>query len=490
MERFLDRPEKILIYLHFNSGEAKIDELAEHLKVGRATIEKELHFLMCTLSNTSFFIKSGEVHLDIISPSLIDDTLKILYKDNIYFKIITILFEKNIYSINEIINILNMSKSTVYRKFKVIKEWLEEYKLKLVTTPALTIQGDEKIIRNLMQQFYDFYLSRSLSEIRFFNRELFMKKIDEICILNSFNLTPQGLRKLSISMEILHIRSRLSSYIQYENFPTEKNSLYINITKKLQSFFPNYMNKNIKQCEIIYYATNLFNYLICKRKLTIGEIYNLKDTNMRYSMIFDFLENISENFYFDFSSDIKLVEGLSRYTELYYIDLRLGTNNRLNELSGYINICKDHPFYALVKEAALKLFKQYNFLPEIKEIDIFALYYFLSISQLRIKKIQSVSIAIITESEIEQESISEYLTFKYGTNIQTYTLNLYAFKKNIFYQEYDLLINVENNNNLFEGVESLTISPILSNADKSKLDYKINELLNKKMTKYTELIVF
>lgn len=49
---------------------------------------------------------------------------------------------------------------------------------------------------------------------------------------------------------------------------------------------------------------------------------------------------------------------------------------------------------------------------------------------------------------------------------------------------------MENNNSLFEGVESLTISPILSNADKTKLDYKINELLNKKMTKYTELIVF
>ena len=69
-------------------------------------------------------------------------------------------------------------------------------------------------------------------------------------------------------------------------------------------------------------------------------------------------------------------------------------------------------------------------------------------------------------------------------------MNLYAFKKNIFYQEYDLLINMENNNSLFKGVESLTISPLLSNADKSKLDYKINELLNKKMTKYTDLIVF
>ncbi len=69
-------------------------------------------------------------------------------------------------------------------------------------------------------------------------------------------------------------------------------------------------------------------------------------------------------------------------------------------------------------------------------------------------------------------------------------MNLYAFKKNIFYQEYDLLINMENNNSLFKGVESLTISPLLSNADKSKLDYKITELLNKKMTKYTDLIVF
>ncbi|OEC03142.1 hypothetical protein GY31_04035 [Lysinibacillus sphaericus] len=490
MERFLDRPEKILIYLYCKSGKAKIDELAEHLQVGRSTIEKELHFLMEVLSNTNFFIKSGEAHLDIISPSLIEDALKILYKDNVFFKIIMLLFEKNIYSVNELTTILNMSKSTVYRKFKVIKEWLQEYKLTLVTTPVLTIQGDEKNIRNLMQQFYDFYLSRSLSEIRFFDKELFVKKIDEICVENNFNLTPQGLRKLSISMEIMHIRNRLSKYIQYKNFPTEENSLYINITKKLQSFFPNYMNKNIKQYEIIYYATNLYNYLIRKRKATIDEIYSVKDTNLRYSMIFDFLDNISENFYFNFSSDIRLVEGLSRYTELYYIDLRLGTNNRLNGLSGYINICKDHPFYALVKEAALKFFKQYNFLPEIKEIDIFALYYFLSISQLRIKKIQSVSIAIITESEIEQESISEYLTFKYGTNIQTYSLNLYAFKKNIFYQEYDLLINMENNNSLFEGVESLTISPILSNADKTKLDYKINELLNKKMTKYTELIVF
>lgn len=130
-----------------------------------------------------------------------------------------------------------MSKSTVYRKFKVIKEWLQEYKLQLVTTPVLTIQGDEKTIRNLMQQFYDFYLSRSLSEIRFFDKELFVKKIDEICVENNFNLTPQGLRKLSISMEIMHIRNRLSKYIQYKNFPTEENSLYINITKKLQSFF-------------------------------------------------------------------------------------------------------------------------------------------------------------------------------------------------------------------------------------------------------------
>lgn len=94
MERFLDRPEKILIYLHFNSGEAKIDELAEHLQVGRATIEKELQFLMETLSSTSFSIKSGEVHVDIVSPSLIDDMLKILYKENIFLKIITLLFEK------------------------------------------------------------------------------------------------------------------------------------------------------------------------------------------------------------------------------------------------------------------------------------------------------------------------------------------------------------------------------------------------------------
>lgn len=490
MDRFLERPEKTLIYINYKGGKVKISEIAEYLQVGKLTVEKDLQFLSEIIHNENFFIKGGKAYLDTNSPSVVDYALNRLYQDNIFFQILVLIFEKKIGSINQLSNILNVSKPTIYRKFIMIKSWLKEHNLELITNKSVKIYGDEVIIRNLMQQFYDFYLPRSLSDIKFFNKEQFINEISEICTIYGFKLSSQGLRKLVISLKIMHIRNRLSNYVVYDELPTEENSIYINIAKKLQSFFPNYINLKTKKGEIIYYATNLFNYLIREKKITIDEIYSSKDINIRYSIIFELLKYMSENFYFEFSSDIKLVEELSRYTELYYIDLRLGTNNRLSNLTSYVNICKEHPFYSLVKEVTLGLFRQYDFLPEIKEIDIFALYVLFSTSQLRIKKTQVISVAIVSESSFEQDMIIEYLTFRYGVNIKVYPLTTYTLKKDVFHPAYDLLINTGNIVEYIEETENLTLSPVLSISDKKKLDYKINKLLNKKLTKYTKLIVF
>lgn len=491
MDRFLGRSEKLLIYLCHKAGAVSISELAEYLQVGQLTVEKDLQLLEDLINSKNIYIKDRKVYLNTESSLVMDHKLYKLYQNNLFFEIIVLLFNKKLFSIQQLANFLNISKATTYRKCKLIKKWLEEYNIELVTSPKCEIKGNELNIRNLMQQFYDFYLPRSLEEVSFFDKEYFLIEIGNVCRSYGYKLKSQSLRKLTILLEIMHIRSRSSNYITYSTIPTEGYSEHINMTKKLAHFFPNYIDQKTKQSECIYFAINMFNYIKSdtRKEITIEEIYFSRENNIRYNIIFEFLQSISRNFYFDFASDIKLVEQLNTYTEMYYIDLRLGTNNRLNNLTGYINVYKDHPFYLLIKKVALKLFKVYDFLPDIKEIDIFTLYLLFSTSQLRIRKKQVISIAIVCESEFELDNIMSYLELKFSLNVNVYPFTSYDFKTNLFYQKYDLILYTGNITSEPNQTEKLKISPILSKADKKNIDCKIDKMLDKKMTKFTELLI-
>lgn len=491
MDRFLGRYEKLLIYMYHKAGTASIPELAEYLQVGQLTIEKDVQFLESFMNSQNISIRNKDVYLNLESSSLIEYKLYELYQENLFFEIIVLLFEKKFASIQQLADFLNISKATAYRKCTAIKSWLREHNLELVTSSKCEIVGNELTIRNLMQQFYDFYLPRTVKEINFFDKDGFSIEVSKICMSYGYKLKPQSLRKLAILLKIMHIRSRSSNYISYNTIPTEEYSEHVGIVKKLTCFFPNYMDKKTKDSELIYFAINMFNYIKAdvKKTITIEEIYFSRENNIRYNIIFEFLQDMSRNFYFDFSSDITLVEKLNKYTEIYYVDLRLGTNNRLSNLTAYINVYKDHPFYLLVKKVALNLFEKYEFLPDLKEIDIFTLYILFTASQLRIRRKQNISIAVVSDSEFELDNIISYLDLKFSSNINVHSFTSYDFKTNVFYQEYDLILHTGNVTNIFNQTEVLTISPILSHSDKKNINDKVELMLDKKMTKYTELII-
>lgn len=489
MDRFLERSEKLLTYVYYKGGNVSILELSEYLQVGNSTIERDCRYIESIMDFNQLIIKNGYLSIKTNMSLLIDQTLKKLYQENLFFKIIILLFKENKYSISQLSTILNVSRATTYRKCFFIRIWLQENELDLVTSPVCKIIGEELNIRNLMQQFYDFYLPRSLSKISFFEKDQFINEITEYCSYYKVKLETQSLRKIIILLKVIHIRSEFSKNLKIDIFANEEHSVHINIAKKLHHYFPKYMDKKNYQSEYLYFAINILNHLISKNKKKLEDIYLSKDTDLYSDMIFKFLEGVSRDFYFDFSSDITLVEEINRYIEKYYIDLRLGTNHRLNNLTGYINVYKAHPFYSLVKKELLNLFKQHNGPYKIKEIDIFTIFLFLSISQLRIKRRQKISVAIIGDSELEYNNLGEYIELKYPYNVRLDRLNSYALIKNIFYQNYDLIINTGQNINEYEYVETLIVSPILSDADKENIDCKINEILNNKMTKYPKLLV-
>ncbi|VXB83705.1 conserved hypothetical protein [Exiguobacterium sp. 8H] len=427
MIEFVSRTSQIAYTIYMNTEGTTIQALSNKYGVSANTIRKELNQLDAILPEGWQLVREGRTGVQLISPldSKIEDLLNSLNKSNDMMSLLKLIIEKDECTSEFLCDYFGYSKATLYRKVKHIKDWLFEYDIILETIPYYYFDGDERKIRAMMVQFYDIYFSGNLltSELTSaFSIPDFKHQLGEILLSNNIFISMEETRRLVLLLHTMHIRAGFLRYIPELNREIRRSGIYYSIANKLHLFFPKYLNNDVMQNEFAYFSLNLFAGGRPKnRQEEIWSIRDNKDNDLRFIWIFSFLEELSQNFYFDFSSDDQLVYDLSNFISRVNTDHMLLTNTRNNQLIHYFPHLNENKLLSII-DKALRLTpiqfpsdKDYSLI--YQETDKIQLLVLIRASLERFKQNITINVVIVCNTLLEFSNIHAELVYRYGNRL-------------------------------------------------------------------------
>ena len=318
---------RLLEKLLKNNGESSIKKLADFLKLGERTIRYDLEKINEYLreQNLSEIIKESKGSLKLKKLDQIELFLKEKYEEleltpenRIEYLLIKILLENHI-NLSNLMEELDVSRTTIKNDLKNVKEMLSNYKLKLGLkgNRGLILMGEEEDIRKLQLRILSEYKKKKSAKKGKVKETLkvFLGEID----------------KTGIKTFIFYIQKQMEKIISDEAYEVIETYIFIAINRirkgyKLQKIYNEKFLKETSEFQVIDKARSILeaNYNL---ELELVEILKITDYilgshtyNFSYSyyenwveveiMVKNLIDKFNEKIDVDISSDTKLLEGL------------------------------------------------------------------------------------------------------------------------------------------------------------------------------------
>lgn len=343
------RQKDILLHLAKMKKPITSQWMAKELEVSSRTIRNDIKFIQQNLESASFTIESirGQGYvLNILNQALFTSLLEQLENEHdeisddfadqssrVLYMLRRLLLEKNFIKLEDFIDEIYVSMSTIQNDIKLVREILEKYNLKLTNRPhyGSKVEGDEYMKRlclsnSLISRNQDAFLGQDTLQL--INQDLF-EKIKEIIIkkVNHYkiDISDISLENLATHIAIACKRIERGFFIEQladiliDEYPFEK-IVAKEIIKEVELFtglaFPN--------TETEYIIVHLLGTKLLHKQ----ELIEFSEFDEVGTIVNDMLERLRTELNWDFSHDDEFIQALTLHIRPAMNRLRYNMNIR------------------------------------------------------------------------------------------------------------------------------------------------------------------
>jgi predicted transcriptional regulator len=352
-ERQLQKITVFKLMLRFPSARDKQIRIAEAMNITMATLNKLLAELMedldewriCTGSNFQFNIINPETTTEYEL-----ELLKRFYlKDSVYFRIIDRILFSQPTTQQELIEQLQLSSGTYYKRLKELNQRLKELNFEINTFQLI---GDERRIRTVIATIYATYFLRADAFIPLQAYDSCEAYVDRICNAVCRPITPWQRHYLTFLTFIAHQRIALKSPLIYTANPIFDLSIFdvptpvtIHhlIRRMMSDYLPSSLSNDMTEIEIRSEVVGVLNALVLAQvefKENVYLLHSQQFIKKRNACIRDVQTLILQRRGYQLEHDTML-------------KLMASIKNIINEISSYQDTpylsVSDYSFYNIVK---------------------------------------------------------------------------------------------------------------------------------------------
>ncbi|PFJ14734.1 hypothetical protein COD67_12850 [Bacillus cereus] len=476
MNRFGKRYSDLIFYLFYADEWSSLAELSKKTGFPKSTICRDLEFLEAIFPEGWGFEKDEAAKISLIKPEngTLENLMRRIREKNPHFYILNIILMNNGVTISQISQGICMSRSTVYRYLKTLKNIIQQAGVTLSASP-FKIEGEEKKIRRFMIQFLDFIAFEPHTIKNNKDAMEFQSTLMRLSAKYSIPLRIGALQRLTMIMYISNLRTSAGHFVSFPKrvLTNFKGSLYFDFSEELTHYMVRYSSQDIKLQEILYFCM----YLVSEeRPLNRSKhLHNLRSRikNEKAHPFTKFLNGISGYMGFNLLQDDDFLFCLYKLLKRKTLETEFEVEAGRSSILLYLSYFESNPLFHIVEEMAKKYL---NVVFTLKKNDILELFSIIQAAILRKKNQQTIQVALMCSTYIERDYIREVLKYHYGQ--QLIILALDATSIDLIYknEEFDLLIMTNINNQSVMQIEHIPTIKVSSFPSPSEL-MKINQFI-------------
>ncbi|MEI0530907.1 PRD domain-containing protein [Brachyspira pilosicoli] len=414
---------KELLSIISNESYITAEMLAKKLQISEKTVRTKISELNKELENTGIKVVSKARYGYILECDSHKDISNINFNAHIFNDFeyrLKYIFEhlinnNNIYiKSDNLINALDISKTTLTNTLKIIEDNIRYYNLKIERKPNYGIKliGKEFDIRNCI---IDYYLKQQIYDKKYINKTIENLVIDFIKI-NDIKLSEVNLENfilyISVSIERIKENKNISDYDDSILKDVKKEEL--KLAKKLSNILEKELDIKLNETEIIFIAI----HIASKSLLANSENYIIQ--NKLDNVVQDMLDLIYNNLKIDLRDNLNLRLLLNHHMIPLDIRIRynvLQKNPMLSDIKTNYSLA-----YLIASEANTVLKTYYNKEISDDEVGFLALLFQIALEENSEEK-KKINILIVCGSG---KTTSKLLMHKYKKEFSDYIENIYT----------------------------------------------------------------
>ncbi|MGM0838262.1 MAG: helix-turn-helix domain-containing protein [Bacillota bacterium] len=481
-----ERYAKLLYYLFHENDWCTLHYLSEKTNYPKSTIWRLLSILEDELP-PGWVIKKSEINgFRLFKPQngTLESVWIYLKEKNSFFQILDLIALHNGVSVNEITEKAHVSRATVYRQIKLMKEIVEPIGIQITNTP-FKLGGDEKQIRKFIMQYLEL-IGKNMEApyIETFHIEDFKTTLFRELTEPSITLHMGAVHRLATIIDISNLRISYGSYVSLPDYVMREfiDSEVFKAAKAMFQFMKKCPTREIQLQELLYFTLHLENEKMPKsRTQEIIEIRSRLKENKRNSSKFynQFLHDLSNYVGYDISQDDSLLYSLAQTLRRIYFDFQLGTDTRMNRMLPFITFLESNPlFLTITKIIEDSILHIKDSIKHIEKVEILEIFLLISAAILRKKKQFKLETVLICRTYIEGEFIKEVLSTHLGNHLSITVLDYSGLEFLRKENKFDLVLTTIETKLYINHLPVYSISSIPSPVELNELKQIIDQTFN------------
>jgi len=444
MNRFNNRYSNLLYHLFSEGAWCSVNELSSKTGYSKSTLWRDLTLLNSNLPPGWGIEKNDIYGVRLIKPpkGTLEELWSYFRVDNTYFQTLELILFNNGITINDIIEKVHISRSTVYRHLEKIEEVVKSAGVTLSNSPYKVV-GDEKVIRRLMMQYVE-YMSGDLNRfITSFDSKDFQNTLFELLKEYTISLHIGAIQRLAIILHISNIRITNKCFVTFSKAVINDydKSPAFEISKKLFKYMIKCPNRDNQIQEILFFSLYLMS-----EKMPVNRTRELRDIRFRLNSesgkpFREFLTRLSKEIGIDVSQDEVFLYKFGQFVRRSLYDLYLSTDTRISNMIIYVPYFERNSLFILIDRIARDSFRKLPLL--LENVDILEMFMLVQSSILRKKNQLVIETVLACRSYVEEDYIKELLKQYFGAQLNIHTIDFPDIDSLFRKDEFDILITTD-----------------------------------------------